>query len=70
MSRNVEKNIANINQELGRIKEEVIRTARHDSLHREISNFKSDLDAIKGLLLNRFVYPFAGAINSYDNLCM
>lgn len=55
MSRNVEKNIANINQELGRIKEEVIRTARHDSLHREISNFKSDLDAIKGLLLNRFV---------------
>lgn len=53
MSRSVEKSVASINQELGRVKEEVARTARQDALHREIGAFKADLDAIKGLLLNR-----------------
>lgn len=57
MSRSVEKSVASINQELSRVKEEMARNARQDSLHREISGFKQDLDAIKGLLLNRFVFP-------------
>lgn len=53
MSRSVEKSVASINQELTRVKEELARNARQDSLHREISAFKADLDAIKGLLLNK-----------------
>lgn len=49
MSRSVEK----INQELSRVREDIARSARQEDLLREINTFKTDLDAIKGLLLNR-----------------
>lgn len=53
LNKNVESNIKELNQELVKVKEEIAKASRSDSIYREISNFKSDIDAIKGLLLNR-----------------
>jgi len=53
LNKNVETNIKEINQELVKVKEEISKASRNDSICREISNFRSDIDAIKGLLLNR-----------------
>lgn len=53
LNKNVETNIKELNQELVKVKEEISKTSRNDNIYREISNFKSDIDAIKGLLLNR-----------------
>lgn len=69
MSRSVEKSVASINQELTRVKEEMARNARQDSLHREISGFKADLDAIKGLLLNRFVVALMRKCVQITSVC-
>jgi len=53
LNKNVETNIKELNQELVKVKEEISKASRNDNIYREISNFKSDIDAIKGLLLNR-----------------
>lgn len=53
LSKNVETNIKDLNQELVKVKDEITKASRNDAIYREIRNFKSDIDAIKGLLLNR-----------------
>jgi len=53
LNKNVDTNIKELNQELVKVKEEISKASRNDNICREISNFKSDIDAIKGLLLNR-----------------
>lgn len=53
LNKNVESNIKELNQEVVKIKDEIAKVSRSDSIYREISNFRTDLDAIKGLLLNR-----------------
>lgn len=54
LDKKVEKNISDLSIELNRIREELTRSVQYESLTRQITNFKGDLDAIKGLLLNRF----------------
>lgn len=63
ISRTMDKNITTITRELVQIKQEVSMLTNNHSIDRQLANFKSDLDAIKGLLLNRFVYRFFVAIS-------
>lgn len=49
----VEVKIDSINYELMQIKDELARVHQAQSSAKELTNFKSDLDSIKGLLLNR-----------------
>lgn len=53
MDKRVEDQIKELNNEIVRVRDEVIRNSHHDFISQEIGSFKSDLDAIKGLLLNR-----------------
>lgn len=57
MDRKIERNISDLNQELKSVKDEVRKSFNTDHMfQRDMVSFKSDLDAIKGLLLNRSVY--------------
>lgn len=53
MNKNVLKNITELTNEMVKIRHEVSSRVRNDSVLNEFGGFKSDLDAIKGLLLNR-----------------
>ncbi|CAD7078576.1 unnamed protein product [Hermetia illucens] len=53
MESKVENQIKDLNQEVLRIREELARSSHQDFITQEIGSFKSDLEAIKGLLLNR-----------------
>lgn len=53
MNKNVLKNITELTNEMQRVRQEVSSRVRNDSVINEFGGFKSDLDAIKGLLLNR-----------------
>lgn len=53
----VEKTIQSLTIEIKQIKEEFRSCSSSDHmLHRDMVSFKNDLDAIKGLLLNRLVF--------------
>ncbi|XP_055857444.1 peroxisomal membrane protein PEX14 [Episyrphus balteatus] len=51
----VETQMRDVNRDLNQIKEQLTQniTTQNSTIQREFSNFKSDLEAIKGLLLNR-----------------
>lgn len=53
MDKKFEKNIIDLNYELVKIKDEITTSLRNTSLTRDMQNFKTDLESIKGLLLNR-----------------
>ncbi|XP_053687739.1 peroxisomal membrane protein PEX14 isoform X2 [Sabethes cyaneus] len=53
LSKTVEVKIDNLNLELIKIKDELNRVNQTQSAAKELANFKTDLDSIKGLLLNR-----------------
>lgn len=53
LNQTVEVKIDSINFELIQIKDELARVHQAQSGSKELTNFKSDLDSIKGLLLNR-----------------
>lgn len=56
MEQKLDRNIGDLNVEVVRVRDEFRNSCNNDHLlQREIMSFKSDLDAIKGLLLNRFV---------------
>lgn len=57
MEQKVERNIGELSQEVVRVRDEFRNSFNNDHLlHREMISFKNDLDAIKGLLLNRLVF--------------
>lgn len=57
LDKKIEKNIQVLSVELKSVKDEFRSTANSDHmLHRDMVSFKNDLDAIKGLLLNRFAH--------------
>lgn len=53
LNQSVEMKIDSINFELIKIKDELARVHQAQSTAKELTSFKSDLDSIKGLLLNR-----------------
>lgn len=53
LNKTVETKIDNLTLELVKIKDELTRVSQSQSVTSELTNFKSDLDSIKGLLLNR-----------------
>lgn len=53
LNETVEVKIDSITFELSQIKEEIARVHQAQSSTKELTSFKSDLDSIKGLLLNR-----------------
>ncbi|XP_058834091.1 peroxisomal membrane protein PEX14 isoform X1 [Topomyia yanbarensis] len=53
LNKNVEVKIDKLNSELIKIKDELSRVNQSQSATKELTNFKTDLDSIKGLLLNR-----------------
>lgn len=57
MDKKVDGRLNDVNKELLQIKDTLAQHQRDQNQHfnREFSNFRSDLEAIKGLLLNRFV---------------
>lgn len=56
MEQKFERNIADLNTEVVRVRDEFRNSFNNDHLlQRELMSFKGDLEAIKGLLLNRFV---------------
>ncbi|KAL5290261.1 PEX14 family protein [Megaselia abdita] len=50
----LEKKIGDLNKEVTIVKETVVSTSHTDDISQKLHGFKNDLDAIKGLLLNRF----------------
>lgn len=56
LDKKVEKTIQSLTVEIKQIKDDFRSTSSSDHmLHRDMVSFKNDLDAIKGLLLNRLV---------------
>lgn len=55
INRKVDTRIDEVNHELTQIKDTLTQTTRDQTqqMNREFNNFRSDLEAIKGLLLNR-----------------
>ncbi|XP_055603077.1 peroxisomal membrane protein PEX14 isoform X2 [Uranotaenia lowii] len=53
LNRTVEVKIDSLSSELSKIKEDLNRLNQTQNTVKEMGNFKSDLDSIKGLLLNR-----------------
>ncbi|XP_055537418.1 peroxisomal membrane protein PEX14 isoform X2 [Wyeomyia smithii] len=53
LRKTVEVKIDNLNLELTKIKDELNRVNQTQSATKELASFKTDLDSIKGLLLNR-----------------
>lgn len=49
----IDKNIQDVNYELTRVREEIGNNFQIEKLSREMRDFQCDLEAIKGLLLNR-----------------
>lgn len=58
LDKKVEKTIQSLTVDIKQIKDEFRSSSSSDHmLHRDMVSFKNDLDAIKGLLLNRLVSP-------------
>lgn len=56
LDKKVERTIQSLTSEIKQIKDEFRSSSSSDHmLHRDMVSFKNDLDAIKGLLLNRLV---------------
>lgn len=57
MEQKFERNIADLNTEVVRVRDEFRNSFNNDHLlQRELMSFKGDLESIKGLLLNRLVW--------------
>lgn len=55
LNRDIMSNIVELTNEMQRVRVEIATKSRNDPVLKEFHNVKSDLDAIKGLLLNRYV---------------
>lgn len=59
LDKKVDRNLRKMTVEITAMKDEIRSTYSDDHmLRQDLRTFKSDLDAIKGLLLNRFLYLF------------
>lgn len=68
MEQKFERNISELNTEVVRVRDEFRNSFNNDHLlQRELMSFKGDLEAIKGLLLNRFVYAEGQTSRSYPS---